>query len=119
MQLEILKPLFAMIALTFVVWSWMLIDRLRSMLKHGVGMEDLRTRAGEARIADSDNSSDNFENLLEIPILFYLLIVLLIVTSKSDPLYVTGAWLFFGSRVIHSLIHCTINNITCNSRSSP
>ncbi len=111
MATELLKPALAQVGVIAIVWSWMFIDRLRSMLKNGVKMEDLRTRAGEGRIQDAINSADNFENLFEVPVLFFVLVTLLIQAGSTDPIYVTGAWIFVGSRALHSLIHCTLNHI--------
>ena len=36
---------------------------------------------------------------------------LLIHLGVRDSNYVVGAWIFVGFRVIHSLVHCSVNNI--------
>ena len=41
--------------------------------------------------------------------LFYALVLYLFATQRVDPTYVTAAWVFFGFRVLHSTMHCTLN----------
>ena len=105
-------PLLAQVALTMLVWCWMYVTRLASMIRNRVGIEDLRMDAGYEKIRDAENPSDNLINLFEIPILFYTLMVILIHTGNTDEPLLWAAWIFVGGRGVHSLIHCTINVIT-------
>mgnify|MGYP005674111505 FL=1 len=52
----------------------------------------------------------NFENLLEMPVLFYALGALAIVLKINDATLVSQAWLFVLLRVAHTAIHITYNN---------
>ena len=108
---ELLRPLIAQVLLTACVWAALLTARLVSMIRNRVGMEELKGAAGYSKIADTDAISDNFENQFEVPVLFYLMLVLLLVSGKSEPGLVTAAWIFVGSRAVHSLIHCTFNSV--------
>jgi hypothetical protein len=58
---------------------------------------------------DVVNPSDNFKNLFEMPVLFYVLATLLIATDRVDSASVVAAWVFVSFRVLHSAVHCTIN----------
>jgi hypothetical protein len=111
MNSELLRPLIAQVLLTACVWVALLTARLVSMIRNRVGMEELKSSAGYSKIADTDAISDNFENQFEVPILFYLVLVLLMVSGKSDPGVVTASWIFVVSRGVHSLIHCTFNSV--------
>jgi hypothetical protein len=53
----------------------------------------------------------NFMNLLELPMLFYVVCVGLYVTLSVDAAAVILAWLYFALRVAHSLVHLTYNNV--------
>jgi hypothetical protein len=108
----LLNPLFAQVGLTALVWSWMYVTRLASMIRNRVGIEDLRTDAGYDRIRDAENPSDNLINLFEMPVLFYVLVLALIHEGVTESFYVNAAWVFVIARAIHSLVHCTINVIT-------
>jgi len=108
---ELLNPLLAQVTLTALIWATLLTSRLVSMIRHRVGMEELKGDEGYRKIADTDAISDNFENQFEVPVLFYLALVLLMISGKSDPGIGVAAWLFVGSRVVHSIIHCTFNSV--------
>ena len=41
--------------------------------------------------------------------LFYALVLYLFATQQVDATYVAAAWVFFGFRVLHSAMHCTLN----------
>jgi hypothetical protein len=52
----------------------------------------------------------NFENLLEMPMLFYALGTLTIVLKINDATLVSQSWLFVLLRFAHTAIHITYNN---------
>jgi hypothetical protein len=108
---ELLRPLTAQVLLTACVWATLLTARLVSMIRNRVKMEELKGAQGYSKIAETDAISDNFENQFEVPVLFYLVLVLLMVSGKSDPGIVTASWVFVVSRMVHSLIHCTFNSV--------
>ena len=47
------------------------------------------------------------ENLFEVPVLFYLLCVALVLNGGSTPGFVSAAWAYVALRGLHSLIHVT------------
>ena len=112
-QQKIFGPFFATMLLTFVVWVYMYIRRIRFFNGGTVKPEQIRGAHDMARLLppDVNNSSDNLKNLFEIPILFYAISLYLFVTKQVDGAYVTAGWLFLAFRIVHSLNHCTINII--------
>lgn len=52
-----------------------------------------------------------FMNLLEVPVLFYVLCIVAYVTQNVSPSLVTLAWVYFGFRVLHSLVYLTYNHV--------
>jgi len=105
----LIVPLIAQVVLSFLVWVWMLVTRWEAMKKNGVRMQDLATEEGLARIKGSFHTADNFENLFEVPVLFYALLVTVMFTYNSDVYYLMGAWIFVATRAAHSIVHCTVN----------
>ncbi|MCM0605785.1 MAG: MAPEG family protein [Xanthomonadaceae bacterium] len=57
------------------------------------------------------NSSDNLENLFEIPMLYFAWGLIVHVAGLTEELGVFCAYLYVGLRSIHSLIHCSYNRI--------
>jgi len=52
-----------------------------------------------------------FMNLLEVPVLFYVLCLVSYVTHSVSTAIIVLAWVFFGLRVAHSLIYLTYNHV--------
>ncbi len=109
---ELLQPLVAQVLLTLAVWIWLYVTRLGTLWKQRVNPQVLADEARSQEILkEVVNPSDNFENLFELPVLFYAAVFAIIVSGASDRWYVGAAWMFVAFRAIHSLIHCTSNRI--------
>jgi hypothetical protein len=53
----------------------------------------------------------NLINLLEVPLLFYVVCLALYVTHHVQPGCLRLAWAYVALRIVHSLIHLTSNNV--------
>ncbi|ABW27274.1 MAPEG family protein [Acaryochloris marina] len=111
-QQAIFAPIFVMFLLTLTVWIYMYAHRIPFIIKNNFPPEKMRPLEF-ARISPPSvsNPSDNLKNLFELPVLFYALGNYLFMTSQVDGFYVFLAWIFAGFRILHSLVHCTINRI--------
>ena len=110
-QTAIFGPVFAMIALTFGVWTYMYMRRIPF-----IQSLDPRIVLTPAKLAELSppavaNPSDNLKNLFEIPVIFYTLALYLFATGSVDGVYVGAAWVFAIFRALHSAVHCTANVI--------
>lgn len=110
---EIFAPFIGMIVLTFIVWTYMYHRRIGYIRSQRIHPEKLKTREDAAELLRGEVSyaSNNLKNLFELPVLFYALCLFLFVTDSVDGVYVIMAWAFFVLRVVHSVIHCTINRV--------
>jgi len=52
-----------------------------------------------------------FSNQFELPVLFYVLAILAIITHHADLLYVLLAWVFVVLRIMQAGVHVTSNNV--------
>lgn len=111
MRVAILYPLFALAAWTFVILVLIAVRRL------GAGFAG-RVRAADFRFGESVQvppevclPNRNYMNLLELPVLFYVLGLLCYATGQHSPLQLGLAWAYVGLRVVHSLIHLSYNNV--------
>ena len=113
----IFAPFFTQMLLTLVVWVYMYARRIPFIVNSGLKPEQM-TPAELARLSPPavSNPSDNLKNLFEIPTLFYVLVLYLVVTQHVDGVYVATAWVFVVFRVLHSLMHCTANIIIVRFR---
>lgn len=111
-QMEIFGPLFAMLLLTFVVWTYMYCRRIPFLNSLNLEADEI-TPAKIMRLSPPEvsNPSDNLRNLFEIPVLFYAFALFLFVTGQVDTIYLVGSWAFVAFRVLHSGVHCTFNKV--------
>jgi hypothetical protein len=52
-----------------------------------------------------------FRNQFETPVLFYVVIVLALITRQADILFVLLAWVFVILRYVHAFVHTTSNRV--------
>jgi hypothetical protein len=101
----------AMAALCFVVWWRMYFMRIGEMKRERIHPQAVALSAqAAARLTDS-RAADNFRNLFELPVLFYLALVVAALTAQVTPVVLALAWGFVALRVLHSWIHCTYNKV--------
>lgn len=110
-QQLILQPVVALFLLTAVVWTYMYARRLSFILANNIDPQSIATPEQlNARLpASINNASNNLKNLFELPVVFYALCAVLLVTQNVDGVFLYSAWAFWGLRVLHSLVHCTVN----------
>ena len=107
----IFLPAVAMVALTFAVWCRMYVTRIGQMKRERIHPQAVATSAqAAARLTDSC-AADNFRNLFELPVLFYVALVVAALTQQVNVATIGLAWLFVLLRVVHSAIHCTYNKV--------
>ena len=106
----ILLPLFVQVGLTFVLMFLMGQARLGALRQGDVGMRDiaLGQKAWPARAQQISNA---YHNQFEMPVLFYVIVILAMATRKADLLFVALSWLFVLSRLAHAFVHGTTNNL--------
>ncbi len=110
LNMDIIYPMFALIVLTFVVGFSMGASRLISVKRGQVDPLYYKLLSGYTPPEYVIKLSRNFSNLLEVPVLFYALGVLLVALNVSSPVILALAWCYVGLRIIHSIIHITYNN---------
>lgn len=107
----ILLPVYVQVGLTVLLLLWMGSSRLGSLRGGEVRVKDiaLGERNWPARILQIQNS---YHNQFELPVLFYVLVVLALFTRKADMLFVVMSWMFVASRLVHAAIHVTSNKVS-------
>jgi len=102
----ILWPTFALVALIFIVWFVLFVQRFGHMRRNPPRAEDIAT--GEAAMryfTPVEMSANNLRNLFEMPVLYLALVPLLLITHHANHLQVLLAWIFVALRALHSFIH--------------
>jgi len=106
----VLLPVFVQVGLTFALLIWLGSLRVGALRRGEVRMGDiaLGERNWPERILQIQNA---FHNQFELPVLFYGLVALALVTRKADMLFVVMSWVFVASRLAHAFIHTTSNKV--------
>ena len=105
-----LLPLFVEVALTFVLLYGMAYLRTEAVKAGAVKPRDIALREPNwpPRVTQVANA---YHNQLEMPVLFYVLTILAVITRKADLLFVVMAWIFVVLRVVQAYIHVTDNYV--------
>jgi hypothetical protein len=107
----ILLPLFVHVLLTFTLTFWVPIASV-PLLRRGevqAANVDLRQLNWPRPVQQINNS---YTSQFEMPVLFYVLTILALVTKQADLLFVVLAWVFVLARLAHCYIHVTSNNVS-------
>jgi len=108
---EILYPMVALAGLTFVVLLLIPIARFRAAWRGRVTAADFRYGESPNVPGQVSLPNRNLMNLLELPVLFYVVCLAFYVTGKLDAAALYLAWAYVGLRAAHSVIHLTYNNV--------
>lgn len=111
MSHPLILPMLALMALTFVVWLLMGMQRVGYLMRHRIHPQKIASRAQlEAMLPEAAcRAANNFANLCELPVLFYAACLAFTVLNAAQPVDVALAWAFVAGRGAHSAIHCTSN----------
>ena len=112
MASEIFLPVFYLVCLTVVVLLLSTTLRLKEIYLNGtVAGEEHRHPPFNEGSTLLKNVQRNLSNLLEFPILFYVVCICIYVSGKVDDNFITLAYWFFYLRVIHSVYHICFNQL--------
>ena len=108
---SIFGPVIALVLLTFAVMGFMAYKRFSAGFAG-------RVKAGDFRYGETANvppdvtvANRNFMNLLEAPLLFYVLCLALYATRHVTQFTVCMAWVYVALRFIHTGFHLFYNRI--------
>jgi hypothetical protein len=106
----VLLPVFVQVALTFALLVWMGRARMSSVRRGETKVRDIALRQ-PAWPAQATQISNCFDSQLQLPLLFYVLVILAWVTRQADLVFVVMAWLFVLARLAHAYVHTTSNHV--------
>lgn len=104
-------PALAMVALTFIVLGVMFSRRVAQMKRDRIHPQAVATSKQAAERYTDVAPADNFRNLFEMPVLFYLAILVAAQTGQTGTTVLALAWAYVVLRAIHSAIHCGYNKV--------
>jgi len=108
---SILAPALVLMLWTLLVLLMVPIRRFGALFAKRLVTADFKY--GESANVPADVALPNriFMNLVEVPVLFYAIVLIAFVTNEVDPVTVGLAWVYVALRVIHTLIYFTYNHV--------
>ncbi|MBV9558599.1 MAG: MAPEG family protein [Pseudolabrys sp.] len=105
----VLLPLFVHVIMTLCLLLWLVPLRARDF-RSGVRESDiaLGQKAWSPRAQQVANC---FDNQFQLPVLFYVLTILSIITRHADIIFVVLAWIFVLTRLGHAFVFVTSNRV--------
>ena len=107
----IFLPALAMVMLTVAVMLRMVTARVGEMKRERIHPQAVATSAQAAARFGDTRAADNFRNLFELPVLFYVALLFAAQTGQVTMTTLALAWLFVVLRAAHSYIQCTYNKV--------
>lgn len=104
-------PMFAMVLLTFIVAILAVKARFASVKNKTVSVKYYQLMEGGNIPESVTKTTRHFNNLFEIPVLFYVVCTLYITLGLESTVALVFAWLFVSFRIAHAYIHITYNHI--------
>ena len=106
-QLELLTPIFVLVAWTFIIFLIMAYGRVR-FTKNPQDAAHTKDLKGQLP-AWVERTSDNYNHLFEQPVAFYAVTICIAMINNFDPLTIQLAWAFVVLRIFHSFWQITFN----------
>ena len=105
----ILLPLFVQVLLTIGLGIVLAVRRRRAFAQ-GTRWQDIALREPNWP-KDCIAANNAFTNQFEIPVLFYVLTILALITKQADLLFVIMAWIFVVMRLLQAGVFVTSNHV--------
>ena len=112
MEFALVYPMAAMVLLTALVLTRMVLGRVAAVRRGEVDARFYKTYQGdEGEPRKAAQRTRHFVNLFENPVLFYAACITAMVTGQGTGLLVWLAWAFVICRTIHAFVHLGSNKI--------
>lgn len=108
---QILYPVFAMFLLVTIVLLRMRSMRFAAVRRKEVGIAYYRAFQDGTEPEPLRVISRHFANLFEVPVLFYVVVLMTYVTQQVSWWLVACAWAYVALRYAHSWVHLTSNDV--------
>jgi hypothetical protein len=106
----VLLPVFVQVALTYALLFWMAYARSGSIKRGETKIRDIAL-GQSAWPTWPQQISNNYASQFQVPLLFYVVVILALFTRTADLIFVVLSWLFVLARIAHTYVHTTSNHV--------
>ena len=115
MTFTMLQPAIVLVLWTLFMLVWMVSTRLPALRKANIKLTQLvgttARDADKALPARAQWKAHNYNHLLEQPVLFYAVCLMLHALGGASQVSIVMAWGYVALRVAHSLVQATSNRV--------
>jgi hypothetical protein len=108
--MKLIYPVLFQIFWTFVVLVIMFRARKAAIDNKEVKIGDIVV-SGDSWPDRAKLAANNFSNQFETPMLFFVLVAIAIFVGATGWIMAWLAWIYVGTRVVHTLVHTGSNNL--------
>jgi hypothetical protein len=108
---DLFLPAIAMIAITFLAWLRLYHLRFAEMARRRIDPQSIALSAQKDAGLQDTRGADNFNNQFQLPVLFYVALLVAHAAGLGSDLFVWLAWAFVATRAVHALVQWTYNRV--------
>ena len=107
----LIQPVVALVVLTAIVGLMMVVYRNVALIRGAASARYFRTFTADQPAEWVERPARTYMNLLELPVLFYVVCLLMLATGSFDSVQVSLAWGFVMTRYVHAFIYIGFNHL--------
>lgn len=107
----LIPPIATLVALTFIVLVLTAVVRNLAVFRGTASVRYYLDYVSDPPGERIERPARTFNNLLQLPMLFYAACALMLASGIIDSIQVTLAWLFVGIRVVHAFVYIAFNRL--------
>ena len=108
---ELIQPIVALFGLTALVWVLMFVYRNVAVVRRVASLRYYQTYNADVPPEWVERPARTFMNLLEVPLLFYVVCVLMLQMGRWDSVQLSLAWFFVALRYVHAIVYIALNDV--------
>ena len=106
----LISPMSMLFTLTALVWLAMVVVRNVAVIRGQASIRYFADYVTDVPVDDRlERPARTFNNLMQVPTLFYVACVLMLVTKQVDSVQILLAWTFVALRWLHAIIYMALN----------
>jgi hypothetical protein len=108
---DLVLPMLAMFALTATVWLLMVLLRNGAVLLGAASVIYFHDYKSEQPEEWLERPARTFNNLMQVPTLFYVVALLMIIIPWVDRTQIVLAWIYVAARLLHAIVYIGFNYV--------
>lgn len=106
----LVSPMAALFTLTALVWLIMVVARNVAVIRGHASLGYFADYKSDIPADDRfERPARTFNNLMQVPSLFYVICLLMLVMKEADNVQILLAWAFVALRYFHAIIYMAVN----------